>query len=62
MSKQNNQKFVKSSADTTKILQEVLRLLAEESQDTIYLAPTEEAIATQQIVESLENPPLLRVC
>lgn len=55
---QIQQREWKSSADTTKILQEVLRLLAGENQDTIYLAPTEESFATQYVAESLENPPL----
>ena len=54
---QIQQREWKSFADTSKILQEILTLLAENSEGTIYCAPTQE-LTTAPVVESQDTPPL----
>ncbi len=54
---QIQQREWKSFADTSKILQEILTLLAEDSEDIIYCAPVEKFI-TVPVVESQDSPPL----
>ncbi|BAZ10916.1 TIR protein [Calothrix sp. NIES-4071] len=55
---QIQQREWKSPADTSKILQEVLMLLAENSRDTVNVAHIEESITALPAVETKDNPPL----
>jgi AAA-like domain/TIR domain/Trypsin-like peptidase domain len=55
---QIQQREWESSADTTKILQEVLTLLADEENPSPNLSPTGREALKSCMIESLENPPL----